>query len=492
MPDHGIRLFITFATGKALAVLLGVLTTVVVGRLLGPEGLGRWTLIAAAGTLLHTAFVNWTHPSMGRFGREEWVRSRSLSRTLSSRIPLLASSVAVALVLLILQPADWLQRWFGAPASEGWLVGLCALSVWLATEAQGTMQATDRFLLQAVLAPLIVAVSLIVLLTLAMFGAPSIVWTAVALTAAPIAGWGFAWVYSLARSNIQPRGPDLEDVLEQLQYGWPLLPGFAVGYVSAWGAHVLLTRLSMLDQVGLFGLSYQFVAALLTANSMATTFVLPWLIRRHVEDEGAIRRYVHSIAPTLYVLWMIGTVWLVAVLPGAVAQLTGSQFERSRSLLLIMLVAAPSSVVTSLYTVLFDIQGRLRRVAVYLVVTTAANLMVCLALIPRYGAAGAALGTTLSLTLGQALYIWDQHRRVGVPAGPVWALWGIGLALGAGQMLAGVSLGTRIVWAVVATAVLSAMVRRGALVDGGLVSRLFAGRFRPLATVINRVLVAGA
>src|SRR6185369_5059449 len=123
---------------------IGLATTVLVGRLLGPEGLGQWTLIAAAGTLLHTTLINWTHPSTVRYGHEEWLRTRSLNRTLGMRLPLLISGLGCAVILVSLEPGRWLQRWFGVEPSAWWMVILFTLAVWLAAEAQATLQATER------------------------------------------------------------------------------------------------------------------------------------------------------------------------------------------------------------------------------------------------------------------------------------------------------------------------------------------------------------
>ena len=132
MSEQRLSLFVALASGKALAVPLNLTTTVLVGWLLGPSGLGEWTLRAAAGTLIHAAFVNWTHPSTVRYGHEEWLRTRGLTRTLGARLPLLVLGVSMAVVVVVVEPAQWLQRGFGAEASDWWMVALFALSVWLA------------------------------------------------------------------------------------------------------------------------------------------------------------------------------------------------------------------------------------------------------------------------------------------------------------------------------------------------------------------------
>ena len=493
MADRDLRGFLAFGVGRGLATFFGVVAAALVGRLLGPDVLGRWMLLAAAGALLHTALINWTHASTVRFGREEWVRASSFHRTLSARLPMLGSSLAVATVLLLAEPGNWLQRWFGVEAADRWMVALFALNVWLTAEAQATLQAAGKLARQALVASVVGGLSVVVVMALLWSGQRSLASAVIAVNLLPIAAWGGTWLRMLWRSRrSEAPAPPIHTPAEHLRYGWPLVPGFALGYLASFGAPLLLGRLSSMTNVGLYGLSYQFVAAVIAANSVLTTFLLPWLIRRHVEDPKATRDYVDGAVPTLYTLWMIATVWLVAVLPIALAVFTGDQFRSAQPILLILLVAVPPSVITSLYTILFDVQGRLGRVVIYMVPTTVANIACCVVLIPTYGVFGAAVATALSTAAGQALYIWDQHRHLHVAPARVWGLWATGLALGVAQVAIGVGIANRLIWAVVGTLTLSGMVRRAACVDGLLVRQLLGNRLNLLARVINRVLVAEA
>lgn len=470
--------------------MLTVVTPVLVGRLFGTAGLGRWTLIVAAGTLLHTAFINWTHSPTLRFGREEWVRSGTIAQTVRARLPLLALSVATAIAVLIVQPADWLARWFLLASRDWWLVGLYATGVWLAAEAQSVLQATDRFTQQAALAPLIGMSSIATVLAAHALGLNSFSVAAALLALSPIIGWGLALAFNLVRLGVSGAGRPVVDAGQQLRYAWPLVPAFALGYISTWASPLMLSGMSSVDEVGLFGLAYPFLAATLSVNSVVATFGLPWLIRREVEAPGAMRIYVRSVVPTLFALWMVGTIWLVAVLPLSVALLTDREFQRSVALLPVLLTAVPASVVTSLYTGLFDLQGRLARLVIFMVPAIVVNAAACWLLIPGYGAAGAAVGSALSMMVGQALYIWDQHQQLQVSPASVWLLWLAGGIAGLSQLVVSTHPVSRIVWALVATAALSLVVRRAHCVDADLVRHLLPGRWRPLAAALNRVLAS--
>jgi O-antigen/teichoic acid export membrane protein len=484
--------FVALAGGKVVAMLLTIVATVAIARVLGPSGLGQWTLFSAAGTLLHTVLVNWTHASTVRYGREEWMLTGSLNRTLGARLPLLAVSIAAAAALLVAEPGQWVDRWFAGESAEWWLIGMFALSVWLAAEAQATLQATDRISWQATIAPLIAIASVLSLLLVFAVGLRSIRWAVLAVTVVPGIGWGLSWLYALARSNTSPTGLVLEDVYRHLRFGAPVLPILALGYVSDWGDHLLLGHFSSVTQVGVFAVSYQFIAALMAANGVLTTVLLPRLIAQEVSRPGSLRRYVEDEVPTLYALWMIATIWVVAPLPAIVALLTGSAFGSSVGVLLVLLVAIPASVVTSLYTVLFNVQERMGRMLLYMLLMALTNVCVSIALIPRFGAAGAAAGTVVSYAVGQVCYMRDQHRSLGAGAAPVWMLWLAGSALGIVQLAIGPGAGLRLVWAVGATIALVALARTFCCIDRRLIDRLFGGRLRPVAFVINRTMAAKA
>ena len=484
MMDRGLGQFITLGASKVISAALAILTTLLVGRLLGPVAFGRWILIAAAGTLLHTALVNWTHGATVRFGREEWAQSGSLNRTLGARLPVLATAVVLTLVVVGLQPANWGERWFALEAAERWLLAVVALSAWLSAEAQATLQASDRITWQAVVAPVVAGASVLAVLVLFRLDFRSLTATALALTAPVIVGWGSTWVVSIIRSNTSIAELSAHDLPRHLRYGAPLIPTLILGYASDWGDHLLLTRFSTMAQVGLFALSYQLFVAAMAANGVLVTLLLPRLVAQEIIAPGAMRAYLTFEVPTLYALWMLATVWLVAILPIAVGPALGSAFDASVPVLLVLLVAIPSSVVTSFYTVLFNMQERMGRVLGYIFLMTATNVVLSALLIPRLGAIGAAAGTAVSYVLGQALYIRDQHRQLQVPADAVWTMSAAGIILGVSQLAVGPGAVGRIAWAVVATAVLMMVMRRLRCVDAGVVARLFAGRLSVVGELI--------
>jgi O-antigen/teichoic acid export membrane protein len=486
--NSSVLTLVAIAGGKALAMACTIGAAVVVGRLLGPATLGKWTLLLAAGTLLHTFLVNWTHGATVRYGREEFVRTGTMRRTLSARLPLLVAGVAAATALLVWQPGGWLERGFAAAPSQAATVALLAASVWIASEAQATLQATDRVIWQALLAPLAGVVSILAVLIAATFEPLSLDRAAVAFALPSIVIWGVAWCSGLLRAQARP-GPLVgADIWRSVRYGLPMLPAFAIGYFSDWGDHLLLTQMGSLDQVGWFALAYQFMTASIAANGMLVTILLPRLIAHEVRHTGYMRTYIESEIPTLYALWMVGTIWCIALVPVIARFMVGAPFDESVGVLLVLLIAVPCSALNSLYGVLFNLQERTGQVLLYVALMTGIGIGVSIVLIPSYGALGAALGTVASYLVYQAAYVWDQHRRFEVPAVRIWIVSATAVGLATVQVAVGAGVFERVLWAGLSTIAMTTVIRLVGCIDADLVVRLFGSQIGP-ARFINRAFV---
>ncbi len=488
--NRGTSAFLTYAGGRAFVALGNLVVTVLVGRTLGPEGLGQWVLIVAAAAFLNTAFMNWAQAATVRFGAEEWSSRATLSTTLSARMPLLLMTAMVVTFLLLLQPFEWLTTVFGLPASSAALVGAYAASLWLASEAQSTLQATDRVRAQGILGPLAGAAAALGVWFANQFSGDRL--SAVVLCVAAFTGvvWGVTWLHALRRSHAAFGRPSLITISRHVRYAAPLLAGFLIGYVSDWGDHLLLRHFVSVAQVGQFGIAYQVFLTLAAASGMLTTVLLPKLISSHAPSEHAERGFVEETAPTLFVMWGVAAALVVALVPPAMAWTMGSDFTSGIDALIVLCAVVPAQTITSLYTVLFSLQKRLSRVLVYGALMTAVNVAASLLLIPRLGSIGAAAATSASYGIVQIAYMLDQHRHLHVSTRRIMPVWLTLLSLGFLQVAFGVRIGPRLVWAGMTVLAVAWAARRSSAVSTRLVDHLFSGPLSPVAVLVRRTLVA--
>jgi O-antigen/teichoic acid export membrane protein len=461
--------------------------TVVVGRLLGPQGLGEWALLVAAGTFVHTTFVNWTHASTVRFGCAEWIAGGTMRRTVSARLPLVLASTVVALMVLLFQPLDWL-RLFGIERAAVWLVAAYAASLWLTAEAQAALQALEAFHQQTVVGTIAGLGSLGAVWLVGVFQHGNLSGIVLAIAATNGIVWGMTWAATLVRARVRLGRPTLDELRQQVRYGGPLLIAFTIGYVGTWGGHLLLRTFTTVEQVGYFGLSYQVFASIVAANGMLSTVLFPRLVANQVRSALVERRYVEESVPTLFVLWGMGMTAIVSVLPVVAILISGEQFRPAATPLIVLCAAIPGSVITSLYTSLFSLQQRHSRVLLYTCLTVSLNLAISALLIPRFGAVGAAVGVVASYAAAQIAYLVDQHRHLAISATRLALVWGAVVFFGIGQMALGAHVGWRLIWGAIAVVAIGWIARRTAAVDARLVNRLFIG-LSPIGGMLCRALV---
>jgi O-antigen/teichoic acid export membrane protein len=487
--DRDIVQFVAVATGKAANSTGALLVALLIGRHLGPDGLGQWTLVAAGAALLHTSLASWTQPAMVRFGCEEWGRSHALNRTLGVRLPFMALSLLLALLTLTVAPERWLAPLIGLPASMVWLLGLYFLSQWMSTEAQLLLQATNRLAQIALLSPAVAGLAVAALFGLSALQELTVPTAVLAVAGAAVLVWGTVLVRTVLLVRWRWETPRRSEVAGYLGYSLPLFGAFAVGYVSGWGDHLLLRMFVSITAVGVFGLSYQMFATLVTANGLLPTVLLPRLIARQLDASDTIRRYVETVIPTLLTFWILASIWAVAALPVLLPVLAGGAFLPSLAPLRILLIAVPGNAVAALYTVVFNLEQRTKAMLGYQVAMAVVNILMSLLLIPPAGVPGAAIATALSHLLVQALYLSDHHRRLHISPVPVAMLW---LAsAGAGLLQVRVEQGwMRIAWALVTTVLLVVVARAVRAVNPDIVPRIFSGPLSAVAPFVNRALVA--
>lgn len=450
-------------------------------------------MVLAAAMLANQVLLLWTQSITQRFGRSEWLKSQRLDATWSLRWPLLAGGGLVA-ALLLLAPYGWHSRFYDLPDSHRWLIVPVLLSLWWMGEAQGLQQVRARFGPMAwspVVADAMLLTVVAVLLAAGAIGrsplGPGGTLVAVALTGVIV--WGALLARELSGLPMGWRLPAADAWRRALVFSAPLVPGYVVGYLAEWCDYLLIGHFYDQREVGLFHAAYQYMLLLVGVPTAVAAVLLPQVVTAvdRGGDDG-IRGLVKRVAPQLTVLWALATVALLAVLPWIFAALTGALFAESQMILQILLVAVPGAIVSHVYGVAHFAQGRLAVANIgFFGVKLVVNFCVSLTLLPVLGVIGSAIGSATSYLVLQWLFLFDQHRRLGLPLGT--GARALALAHAAGILLALVSAGPlRALLAAAALVVLIAWVRRGAVFTPEEVRGLLPARLGQLVPAAVRVL----
>lgn len=481
---------ITLALSKSINMPLLLLENILLARTLGPAGFGQWSLLLGAATLLHTLFINWTYGITIRFGCEEWIQDQSLGKTLSNRLPLLGIGLLLILFLLMIEPFAWLHTLYAINGSTKILALLMVITLWFTFESQSILQAMGHFTKRAILMPLINIFSITTLLALSIiFKINDFFIVVTAITLLKLFAWGAICFQDVLRSHANLCFPSSTQIIESLQYGWPVIPSMALGYFSQWGNHVLLSWYLTFEDVGIWSAAYQLMLGIISLNGIFVTLLLPWLIARNKLSKHTPQHYLINVIPAILSFWLLLIIVIITFFPILFSLMMGSQFKGNDSTLLIIIFAIITSVFSSAYGILFNLQNRLSRSLIYSFIMIISNFSLSFILIPKIGITGAAIATSFSYVICHSLYIIDQHQFLKVSAYKVTILFVAALIIGCLQFFAGTDIWMRSYVGLGSLALLIVIIRKIDSVQSRYIEQFFSGRFIPISSLLQTVLI---
>lgn len=481
--------FISLLSSKVIRAIINLLFVGFLARILGPNGLGEWAMVIAAGALLHAFLLNWMHAPTIRFGREEWQKSNTVSIIYSARLPFLLIAFIFVGCLVAMDPTGWLERYFHIAGIMKPVVVLALFWLWLSVETQNFLQLRQEIMKLAFFPVLIDGAPVLVLLIIFINGIVLSQYVLIiGLLALGVVLWGTALFFEIRQLNIRWIWPGIESVLRVLKYSWPLIPGFLLGYVSDWGDQILLLHFFTKHEVGLFQSAYQVMILLFGVTVPLSTIIFPWLIDRDVQSSDATKEFLAGAGTTVVMLGMFLLVPLVCFAPFFFSMLLGSKFAGANLAFIVLCSAIPGSIISIFYGIFFNLQGRLwRSTVIYGGFMSILNILISLILLPRIGMIGSAVATGISYLVVQFLYLTDQHRYYRVPLFKSYILFGFILVFVVLQVLAGESLLARFMLCLVSLIAVVFLARVCLLLNREWVLRILSGKYSGLGEWILSV-----
>ena len=160
---------------------------------------------------------------------------------------------------------------------------------------------------------------------------------------------------------------------------------------------LMLGLMSNPEQIGLYGAAYRILNQVLVTYYLLTQVLYPRFARHGVEDRARMLR-----GRILLPLLAVGILLAVVVSVSRRMVLTimfGHQFLAACPLLLLLAWSIPFDFMTSYLSNAFIAWGMEKKVLLCTGIGAASNIVLNLALIPRYGARGAAINTLLSYAI---------------------------------------------------------------------------------------------
>jgi O-antigen/teichoic acid export membrane protein len=404
------------AVGRLLAFLALPITL----RLLVPEEYAKLSLFATI-TLMTGALLNWPTNAMGRFGREEFVRDATCRRTFWAvfwiRVPLRLLALAAIWVL----QARILQ-FVQLPPMALWL-----LAAWVLLGGSSglpeLLQAQGRYGASAWILQLPALVNLAFVLLMAAAWLPVNVLTlalSFCIGSILLAG-GF--MLSVRHSVTPP-------VLERawtgriLAFSWPFLIHGGAVYALDYIDTVTLRCYMPMAAVGIYAVAYNLNIYARSPIAMLSPLIQPHLVTAYLEGRmDRVSWFYRRIVPQVSLAVGQLAALLVLLLP-AIALVVGPRFSKALPAFSLLVGGMGWQAMTVLMTPLFYASGRVGcHIAAY-VAMALVNLAVDVALVPRIGLMGAAVGKIAADVTGMGIQGWFLRRFFNCSplSGMVWSL----------------------------------------------------------------------
>ena len=414
----------TSLAGRITGRVLQALGQVFIARLLGPDLFGLYALALTAVGLAALVGPLGLDRAVIRFARSDANGTRTLGRKFFLRASAVAGLIGLALAATVAAAAPALAQGMFHDARVAWVLLWIAPAFALVAGlrvATAATRVTLRMSFTVLAEDLVVpAVSLVLAVLLMAFGLGLrgvLAAATVAHLVALILAIGFVWKLF----------PATEGAPEK--YRWLDILAFSIPASVAGAAYGLITLVDRIA-VGAFGEAvglgvYQAAAqvSIWFALVMATfaTVLAPLISRLHEAGEVSRLEETYRVA-TKWGTYLCVPILLLALLaPGRVMQvLFGQDYTAGWPVLLVLAVGQFVNVATGAVGPMLIMTGRPRRWAFYNLAALAIAVVLNLLLVPRLGALGGALSTTVAMVFlfGSGLFkvrrdlgIWPYDRR---------------------------------------------------------------------------------
>jgi O-antigen/teichoic acid export membrane protein len=391
---------------QVLIIVVGLGSTVLIARLLGPTGNGEYALAMLLPTMLATFLNLGVAPANVYFvGRGEVTARTALRATI--RLWVLLSAIGCIGAVAIIRFGH--NAWFhGVPTPLLWLALVAFPVTMLRSLIASLLQALEDFhrynkvMLAAPLATFVLSILAVWILRLGVIGA---------LVAAVIgSASGLSAAYAGLKPRLESEDADVSAYCRRcLSYGWKAHLSNVLSFLNYRADVLLLNFFLNPAAAGIYMIAVKIAEQLWLFSGAVSTVILPRLSAMHREEEK--RRFLTPlIARWLLALSACGALVLVAFGKPFIRVLFGTAYSSAAPALLWLL---PGIVLGGSARVLAnDIAARGRpdlnlAVALFVVVV---NIVGNVFLIPRYGIVGASMATTLSYGLNSIVKLMIYSR----------------------------------------------------------------------------------
>ena len=342
---------------------------------------------------------------------EEWRLLRGLSRRSFHVVALAGGLVALGVVLC----AGLLPQLLGTRRAAVFAVAALGIPfLALMGVEHGMLRGLKRVVLadlpERVLRPgLLAAVTLVLLLVLGGGALDAVTVTAVhtgAMALAFAAGAVFLW--RVSPHQMRERGPSSYETRRWLAVSFPLFLITGMNMLSRQVSLIMVGSLADDSAAGLLGIGLR-LSLLVRFGQMASNMIAAPLIAElyYAEEHRDLQRLLKMVAWGIFVFTLFAAGGLILCGPWLL-EIFGSGFRAAYVPLIIIVVGQIINSLCGPVMYILQMTGRQSRAAVVVAGSMVVQLLLCLVLIPAWGALGAALAMSVGIALCKIVMVFQS------------------------------------------------------------------------------------
>lgn len=402
--------------GEMFGLAISFLATLVIGRLLGPEGYGAIALGSAALATVSTLVLLGMHTGVGRFLPRYDDPERRRGVLVSAFQLVLPLSIVSGGALIVF--ADPIAASIFGDESVGPVLQVFGLAMPFASVEklavggiQGTKRSAPKVFVENVTAHITRLIFAVIILSLG-FDATGVAWAYV-LGHAAAAALGMYYLYRY--TTLFTRTPAVSMHRELLAFSAPLIISSIMVKILADIDTFLLGYFVSTADVGIYNVLYP-LATMLTAVLASFGFLfVPILSELHAEGDVAEMKHMYQLVTKWIFMVSLPIVLVIALFPELLLRYTyGPEYTEGAFALSILAVGFFVHAVAGPNYKTLTAMGNTRLIMYDNIGAALLNLVLNLVLIPQYSYLGASVATVISYFLLNLAYSTQLYTRTGI------------------------------------------------------------------------------
>ncbi len=399
--------------GNITTIILQLISFTLIARLLTVEDYGSYNLFLTVVNFFVLFGVSWTSGALVIFGKEEFLKNRSIKTTFWSRL-LLISGILVVILIVIFVFRNFVTSYVGLKNSLFYIFFIYILSYSLIEHDQYTFQATNKIKLFSLIPVINKILFIIMVLSAIFFDKSTVLYIIISLVVSNLATLLFSILF-LDPKLIMPINISNNKISEILLFSYPIIFGALSSYVVMWVDIIVVKTFINTEAVGIYSLAYRITEYMAVFIQSISTLMLPIITTFIVKEKSEhVKNFCERLTPQFLFIWSLVLMPTLLIGPYIIVLLFGVKYIPSILPFYVLVGGGISRAILSLISPVLSANKIIKASVMVSVFESILNLILDFILVQILGINGPAIATVITFFIGSALYIYILRKKVNV------------------------------------------------------------------------------